>query len=159
MIAPPRADVAAIVERLSAAGYVVRSANPRLEWFGDSPELARELGDLVRRGGKRASAGLLAAWHADGDPLPQVGDVEIIIDWSGEPLAVVEVTEVRVLPFDQVDAAFARDEGEGDGSLAAWRDAHWSYLSRECARVGQIPATTMPVVCRRFRLLYPDASD
>ena len=153
MMIRPRADLATVVERLRAGGFAAPSANPKLEWFGDGPELARELGNLVRRGLKRASASLLAAWHADGDPLPQPGDVEIVIDWSGEPLAVVEVTEVRVLPFDQVDAAFARDEGEGDGSLAAWREAHWDYLSRECARVGQEPALTMPVMCRRFRLL------
>ena len=95
-----------------------------------------------------------AAWQADGDPLRRAGDVEIVIDWSGEPLAVVEVTEVRVLPFNEVDATFARDEGEGDGSLAAWRDGHWRYLSRECARVGRQPEPTMPVVCRRFRLLH-----
>jgi len=154
MMGARRPEVASVVDRLRDAGFAVPCAHPKIEWFGDTPKLAHELGDLVRRGVKRASAGLLAAWQADGDPLPQVGDIEIIIDWSGEPMAVVEVTEVRVLPFDQVDDAFAGDEGEGDGSLAAWREAHWLYLSRECARVGRQPAATMPVVCRRFRLLH-----
>jgi uncharacterized protein YhfF len=151
---PRRAPLGSLTKRLRDEGYTISVERPRIEWFGDSPELARELGDLVRRGVKTASAGLLASWEADGEPLPGVGDVEIIVDRVGEPVAVVEVTEVRVVPFDQVDEAFASDEGEGDRSLASWRDAHWRYFSRECTRLGGEPTGTMPVVCRRFRLLH-----
>lgn len=113
MTGPRRPEVAALVTRLREAGYVVPGAAPKIEWFGDSRELNRELVDLVRRGVKRASAGLLAAWQADGDPLPRVGDVEIIIDWDGEPMAVVEVTDVRIQGFDDVDEAFARAARHG----------------------------------------------
>ncbi len=154
MMSPRRPELPWVIERLREEGFVVPGERPRIEWFGDRPDLARELGDLVRHGMKTASAGLPAAWHAEGDPLPRVGDVEIIIDWSGEPVAVVEVIEVRMLSFDRVDEAFAHDEGEGDRSLAGWRDAHWHYFSRECARLGLQPTSTMPVFCRRFRLLH-----
>ena len=77
-----------------------------------------------------------------------------MIDWSGAPLAVIEVTDVRIQPFDAVDEAFARDEGEGDATLAWWRAAHTRYFSRECARRGQVFSGSMPVVCWRFRLLH-----
>lgn len=154
MTGPRRPERLHLIARLRDTGCAVPLERARLEWFGDRAELAAKLGDLVRRGVKRASAGLAAAWRADGDPLPQVGDVEIIIDWSGEPVAVVEITEVRELPFDEVDEAFAREEGEGDLSLAWWREAHWRYFSRECARLGVEPSRTMAVLCRRFRLLY-----
>lgn len=154
MSGPRRPELGHLVERLRQDGFIVDQDKARIEWFGDSAELARELADLVKRGVKTASAGLVAAWHADGDPLPRVGDVEIVIDWSGEPVAVVEVTEVRVLTFSDVDAAFARDEGEGDGSLAWWQDAHRRYFARECVRLGLQSTGTMPVLCRRFRLLH-----
>jgi uncharacterized protein YhfF len=154
MTGPRRPDVASLVARLRDAGFLVPSGDPKIEWFGNEPTLARELGDLVRRGVKRASAGLGAAWEADGDPIPQVGDIEIIIDWVGEPLAVVEVTDVRVQRFDEVDEAFARDEGEGDRTLAWWRDAHRRFFSAECARLGIEFSPTLPIVCRRFRLLH-----
>ena len=130
------------------------SPRPKIEWFGSDQELARNLGELVRRGVKRASAGLLAAWEADGDPMPEVGDIEIIIDWAGEPMAVVEVTDVRVQRFDDVDEAFARDEGEGDRTLAWWREAHLRFFSGECARLGIAWSPALPIVCRRFRLLH-----
>jgi uncharacterized protein YhfF len=151
---PHRPELGALLARLETDGFVAPARRLRVEWFGDGPALARELGDLVARGVKRASAGLVWEWEADGDPLPQVGDVEIVIDWSGTPLAVVEVTDVRILPFQQVDDAFARDEGEGDGTLAAWREGHWRYFGRACQRLGREPSETMPVVCRRFRLLH-----
>ena len=46
-----------------------------------------------------------------------------------------------------------RIEGEGDGSLAYWRDAHWAFFSRECARIGRAPSEAMPVVCSVFEVL------
>jgi uncharacterized protein YhfF len=151
---PNRPELGVLLARLREDGFVPPAGMPRVEWFGDGPGLARELGDLVARGVKRASAGLVWGWEADGDPHPQVGDVEIIIDWSGTPLAVVEVAGVWIVPFHQVDEAFAHDEGEGDGTLAGWRDGHWRYFGRVCQRLGREPSETMPVVCRRFRLLH-----
>jgi uncharacterized protein YhfF len=59
-----------------------------------------------------------------------------------------------VLPLDAVDAAFAADEGEGDGSLAFWRRVHDAYFARECRRIGREPALDMPVVCERFAVLF-----
>jgi len=41
---------------------------------------------------------------------------------NGNPLCIVEMTEVEVVPYDRVDARFAYEEGER--SLAYWRDAH-----------------------------------
>ena len=145
---------------LAAQGFVCRGSLPPVGWFGDSPVLARELAVLVRRGRKQATAGLLWQWEAERGGPPTVGEREVVIDWLGTPLAVIELTEVRVLPFLEVDAAFASDEGEGDGSLAHWRDAHRSYFSRECARLGRQFDDATPVVCMRFRVLHaaPDAA-
>ena len=154
MSVPPRPDLASLVQRVEASGFKMPVTTPSIEWFGDSPALVAELGELVRRGIKRASAGLVASWEAEGDPLPRAGDVSVVIDWSGAPLAVIEITDVTIQPFHRVDEAFARDEGEGDSTLAWWRAAHIRYFSRECARRGQAFSETMPVVCWRFRLLH-----
>ena len=122
-------------------------------WFGNTPAMASELGELVRSGVKTATTSLLWAWEAEGAPPPRVGDVEIVVDWAGRPLALIETLEVRVVPYSRVDAAFARDEGEGDRSLAGWRRAHWLFFSEECRALGRVPAEDMPVVCQRFRLV------
>jgi uncharacterized protein YhfF len=147
-----REDV--VREELSRQGFESSGPLPEVGWFGDSSDLASELGELVREGRKTATAGLLWAWEAEHGGPPLVGHQEVVIDWAGIPLAVIELTEVRVIRFRDVDASFARDEGEGDGSLAHWREAHRAFLGRECRRLGRPYTDDVPVVCMRFRLLH-----
>ncbi|CAA9414477.1 MAG: hypothetical protein AVDCRST_MAG22-2125 [uncultured Rubrobacteraceae bacterium] len=72
-----------------------------------------------------------ALWEfeAGGEPVARPGERSIILDGRGEPLCVVETTEVEVRRFDEVDEEFARDEGEGDLSLAYWREAHRRFFA------------------------------
>ena len=123
--------------------------------FGDSPELAAELLELVAGGEKTATAGLLWRWLADEGAPPLAGQRYVVHDWSGAPVGLIENAEVRVIPFVEVDLDFARAEGEGFETLAQWREAHWAYFSRECERLGHEVSEAMPVVCQRFRRLLP----
>ena len=122
--------------------------------FGDSPEMADELGQLVYQGVKTATASLLWEYEYDGEPLPKVSDLSIVRDGGGCPLCIIETTEVKIVPFNQVDARFAHDEGEGDGSLNYWRSVHWSFFCRHCQRIGRESVETMPVVCERFHVVF-----
>jgi uncharacterized protein YhfF len=126
-------------------------------FFGDSPELADSLAELILKGRKRATAGLVAEMEAEGLALPRVGGLSLVTDFHGRPLMVLRSTRVDIMPFDAVDADFAAAEGEGDGSLDYWRDAHAAYFARSCARLGQTWRPDMQVICERFDLLYPTA--
>ncbi|NJM93117.1 MAG: ASCH domain-containing protein [Rhodospirillaceae bacterium] len=123
--------------------------------FGDSSALARDLADLVLRGPKRATAGLL--WDAELDPtmMPVQGSYSLVTDHAGAPLLVIRTMRVEVRRYDGVDADFAAAEGEGDGSLDYWRAAHWAYFSRRCEALGRSPSNDMPVIIERFALIYP----
>ena len=123
-------------------------------FFGDSGELAEELAELVVSGKKTATASLYWEYEAEGEALPQEGGYSVITDFDGNPRGVIQTVEVRILPFDEVEADFAADEGEGDLSLEFWRQAHWQFFSRACAKLGLQPDLKMPVVCERFRLVY-----
>lgn len=122
--------------------------------FGDSPQLADELATLILAGTKTATCGALWEYEADGDPLPQPGQLGILQDGAGQPLAVVQTVEVEIKPYDQVDAVFAYEEGEGDRSLAYWREAHRRFFTRILAVIGREFDEAMPLVCERFRVLY-----
>lgn len=150
----PDWDPANVRQRLRALGYEVARAVPPVAWFGDSRDQTDALAELVRKGAKRATAGLLWRWQDEGGP-PEVGDRQVIVDWDGEPRAVIEMTDVSVVPFDEVDREFAREEGEGDLSLDYWREVHWAIFARECQRLGREPGPKMPVVCMRFRRVHP----
>ena len=123
------------------------------EPFGDSPEMADELGALVMTGTKTATCSALWAYEAENEPIPQVGDLWMVLDGRNEPLGIVETTEVTIRTYQQVDARFARDEGEGDRSLAWWRRAHWDFFSRTLPDIGKAPSMDMPLVCERFRVI------
>jgi uncharacterized protein YhfF len=124
------------------------------EPFGDSPEMADELGALVLAGIKTATCSALWAYETENEPIPQAGDLWMVLDGRNQPLCIVETTEVVIQAYQQVDARFARDEGEGDGSLAYWRRAHWDFFSRTLPAVGKAPSMNMPLVCERFRVIY-----
>lgn len=120
--------------------------------FGDHGELADELLALVLDGTKTATASSLWDVEADGDPVPRVGDLSIVLDSAGRPRAVIRTTEVRVVPFIDVDAEHARLEGEGDLSLSHWRTAHERFFRRTAAG-GRGFDETMPVTCERFEIV------
>jgi len=123
-------------------------------FFGDSEELANDLAALVLRGTKRATAGAVWSYEAEGKRPPQPGDLSIVTDWSGQPLCIIETQSVEVVPFQEVTAEFAATEGEGDGSLSFWQEAHRSYFTRECASAGREFTNSMLVACERFAVVY-----
>lgn len=125
------------------------------EPFGDNPQLADELGQLIVQGVKTATCSALWEWEAEGSPIPQVGTMTIVLNGRNHPLCIIETTEVVVRPFNRVNEQFAYEEGEDDRSLAAWREGHWRYFSRVLPKIGKTPTEDMPLVCERFRLVYP----
>jgi uncharacterized protein YhfF len=131
-----------------------RSEGYDAESFGDSPEMADEIGALVASGTKTATCSALWEWEAEGEPLPEPDAKCIVLDGGGEPLCVIETTEVEVRPYNEVDARFAYEEGEGGRSLQYWRDEHWRFFTRSLAEISKDPTPEMPLVCERFRVVY-----
>ncbi len=123
--------------------------------FGDTAELADDLAALVASGVKRATASLPIEFASQRLPLPLAGDVSVVTRFDGTPVAIIELVEVRHLPFRAVDAAFAADEGEGDGTLAWWQAAHREYFGRVSARHGVPFDEATPVICQRFKVVWP----
>jgi uncharacterized protein YhfF len=131
-----------------------RSKSYVAEGWGDSPALADELGALIVQGTKTATCAALWEWEAEGNPIPQVGLTTIALDGRGEPLCIVETVQVTVRKYNEVNAGFAREEGEGDLSLNYWREAHKNYFSRVLPKIGKEFSEDMPLVCERFRVIY-----
>ena len=122
--------------------------------YGDSPELADELIQLILTGGKTATCGSLWEWEAEGKPLPKVGDIWVEPDGNGNPVCITETVEVTIRKYNEVDADFARAEGEGDLSLDYWREAHRNFFSRILPKIGKEFSEDMPLLCERFRVIH-----
>jgi uncharacterized protein YhfF len=132
-----------------------RRAQPDAFGFGGEGELADELASLVVAGKKRATTSLPVEYTSLGEPLPKKGDLSIILNGAGDPVAIIERTQVDVVPFARVTATFAAREGEGDGSLAYWRGAHKEYFALVCERLGGALDDATPVLCQSFEVLWP----
>lgn len=124
------------------------------EPFGDNPALADELGNLVLSGVKSATCSAVWNYEAEGEPIPQVGTLWLVLDGRNEPMCVVETIEVTFRKYNEVDADFARAEGEDDLSLESWRAGHKRFFTRTLAPIGKEFSEDMPLVCERFRVIY-----
>jgi uncharacterized protein YhfF len=117
----------------------------------------------ILAGEKTALTGLLQIYEYDDDPLPQPGQRFSVIDSLGQPAAVIELTEVRVLPISMVDDDYAHAEGRGYADAADWRRAHEEFFTSEgvVAYLGAAPVIgdDTLVVTERFRLVEPGVSD
>ena len=98
--------------------------------MGDSPELASELADLIKKGIKTASCGSFASYQQE-ESAPRIGSYNIILDGQNVPVCVTRLVSMRLVRFCDVTEAFARKEGEGDLSLEYWQKEHQRFFTRE----------------------------
>lgn len=117
--------------------------------FAYDPRVQDELAALVVAGTKRATTSL-DRWYTAGDErFPEAGDLFVVVDSQRAPKCVCRTTSVEVRRFDDVDAAFAWDEGEDDGSLASWRRIHERFFSEEARQNGfSFTGESSVVLCR-----------
>jgi uncharacterized protein YhfF len=129
---------------------------PTLELSFPGPE--RDSGvAAILSGEKTALTGLLQIIEHAGEPVPQPGQRFCVLDSAGQPAAVIELTEVRVMPISDVDDEYARAEGRGYADSAAWRSAHEEFfcsagISEFLGATAVIDDSTL-VVTERFCLI------
>ena len=87
--------------------------------------MRQRLVEAVLAGARTTTSGL----QGDDDP-SSPGQRYSLQDAAGVVRAIVEVTEVRIVPAGELDAQFIRDEGEGFESLEDWREAHERFFER-----------------------------
>jgi uncharacterized protein YhfF len=121
--------------------------------FGDSEELADELLAFVERGIKRATAGSVGELEASDEPFPEPGLYWGLLDGRGEGRFVMQTVEVRIGRLDDVDPAFAWDEGEYDRTYESWLDGH--RLRARSAHICPQPAVSRLVVSHPVSTVWP----
>ncbi len=153
----PDFDAAAVLWDAYAAAHPDQAAADsqyNVETFGDSPQMADELLALVLDGTKTATSSLVAEYAEDGDQLPRIGIHWIVCDSAGVPRVILRTTELRLGTFNDVDEAFARDEGEDDRSLDSWRREHRKFWERTAAARGTSWSESDELVLERFKVVW-----
>ena len=105
---------------------------------------------LVKDEIKTATSSAYDLYTLENEPLPKVGDYSIILDSAGNAICIIRDIKVYVVPFDQVSERHALLEGEGDRSLACWRQVHEAFFRDELAAAGLQFHLQIPVLCEEL---------
>jgi uncharacterized protein YhfF len=111
--------------------------------------------DLILRGEKRATCSMEYWYSHEGEQKPTVGHLQVVTDWNGKPVCIIEITSTKLCKFSDVTEEFAIAEGEGDKTLEWWRDAHWRFFSKECDELKISPNEDMLLLQEHFKVVYP----
>lgn len=129
-------------------------STPYEAWaFGGAPD---QLARLVLEGKKTATASGYDLYFVEGEeePLPEIGDYSIILDSNDEALCVIQTVKTAIVPFDEVGEEQAFKEGEGDRTLAYWRQVHEEFFEEEFAECGLTFTHDKRILCEEFVLRY-----
>lgn len=130
------------------------AAHAEYEAWCYGSDAADELAQLTSRGIKTSTASAYPFYELEKEPIPQAGEYNIILLTDGTALCVTRTTRVYVCPFREVSADHAWREGEGDRTLAYWREVHEEFFRAELQTVGMEFTEDMPVVCEEFVVMF-----
>ena len=119
--------------------------------FGEDPDT---LAELVVQGTKTLTCSSLREYQVENEPLPEVGDVSIILDAADQSKCVIENTKVYTMKFSDVDADIAYKEGEGNRTLAYWRKSHLEFFEWLYEKLGHEFSESEEIVVEEFRVIY-----
>lgn len=120
---------------------------------GDTAASADAGARLILAGVKTATSSLPGEYGAGRDP-PAAGSFSIVLDGRDRAVCIIETLGVEPRPFREIDAAFARDYGEWDRTLATWRRECGAYYATLAGRLGLLWSQDTPLLCERFRLVF-----
>ncbi|WP_115718967.1 ASCH domain-containing protein [Gallaecimonas mangrovi] len=125
------------------------------EHFCADEENANICAQLVNSGIKTATCSLKAAYDIEQQPLPAPGRLTVVLNWAQQPVCVIKTTTVSFCPFNRVPAAFAKAEGEGDGSYRWWYQAHLAFFNGHARELGLAFTADSELVLEHFEKVYP----
>ncbi len=109
--------------------------------------------DLIQRKIKKATCSMKYWYENGGEKMPEIGHLEVVIDWYGNPSTIIKTIAVSECKFSEVSEEFADLEGEGDKSLEWWQKTHWEFFSRECEEIGIKPSKNMALILEEFKVV------
>ncbi|UXU55721.1 ASCH domain-containing protein [Staphylococcus agnetis] len=119
--------------------------------FGVEPT---KLAELVIYGVKTATTSAYKLYGIDNEPLPQIGDLSIVLNYDNHPMCVIITTHVYVTPYTQITERHAQKEGGGDLSLTYWKEAHHAFFIEEFKLNGLKWTEHEMMVCEEFKCLF-----
>lgn len=116
--------------------------------FGEMPD---ELAQLVIDGKKTATCSGHIFYELENTSLPKVDEYSVILNSVEQPVGIIKIVEVTLVPMNEVSEEFAIAEGEGP--YEAWKSAHVEFFTSELSKFDLEFSEDMLLVCERFKLI------
>ena len=108
---------------------------------------------MVLSGAKTAMFTPLDTIEINMEKMPSVGEVYVVLDSNDEPRCVIELTDVRIIPLDEISWELAQKDGE-DENMDDWQAKMEEFLEEEADLCGFEPLPDSKIVCEIFKLVY-----
>ncbi|MCL2396675.1 MAG: ASCH domain-containing protein [Defluviitaleaceae bacterium] len=119
--------------------------------FGVDPD---GLAQMVIDGEKTTTSSAHARYIAKNWPLPVVGSYSVILNSQDEPVAIIKVIDVKIMPMNEVSAEHMRDEGDCGLDGEDWWPIHEKFFTELLAEIGMVFSEDILVICERFELVH-----
>ena len=128
---------------------------PESLYFHNNEADANRLAKLILNGKKKAGSGLYVWYEEANADLPKIGTKSIVTNFDGKAQAIIEVTKVDTIPFNQISKNYTElDMGTKIEPLKKWKEAHWNFFASAMEQSGKKPTEEMLVVCERFETIW-----
>lgn len=121
--------------------------------FEDSGFTGQTQLSFVLSGAKTATFTPLDVIEINLEPVPSRGEVYVVLDSQEEPRCIIELTDVNIVPFNEIPWDLAQRDGENE-NLDEWRDKIREYLEDEADLCGFEAREDSKIVCEIFKVIY-----
>lgn len=123
------------------------------QWhFENNEKAANELLNLVLQGKKRATSSAYIVYELEGLPVPKIGDQSIITYFDGTKGCLIETTDVKIIPYNEMTYDIIKLEGE-DENLESWKYNHEKFFKEDGRLYGYEFSEDMLVVFEIFDVI------
>jgi len=85
--------------------------------------------------------------------MPAVGDHNIVVNWAGEPVCVIETVAVSNFTFSDVPESLQNAEYPGAEN---WHELKEAESKRELEEIGVEFSESIMIIAEEFRAIYPE---
>lgn len=136
-----------------ANNFDINTKHDCFKFCGGGP-IGNKLANLVKDGVKTATSSTKLGYDIENEPLPQVGDLSIVLYDDESPACIIKVTNVSIVPFNKVGSQHAYKEGEGKRTLEEWKKVHFNFFKAEYEEYGYTFSENENCVLEEFKVVY-----
>lgn len=119
--------------------------------FGESLEAANAAAEAAACGKKSLMTYPENGYRTAMKGMPEEGDLNIVVNWAGEPVCVIETVKVSRIRFCDADASVCVAEMPDSES---WKEAKEAECKRELEELGDAFDENIMLVAEEFRSIY-----